>query len=359
MRHIKWPSIESFHNVRKAVAKYPHICNDRFRVTYRGKVKLHGTNACVQIVAKDNAAQPEMEVHAQSRTTILNIGHDNAGFAAWVQETEEDWRAVNWWSIRNVADRLAPGKRVEAVCFFGEWCGKGIQKGTALNGIDKKIFALFGLMIVVEDSPPPAEPELPIFIGQPVGIGSLAPEVPDTYVLPFHGEQIVIDYSKSADELQETADLLSKAVDDVEACDPWVKKTFGVEGIGEGIVYYPQSPAHLGRESFSALSFKAMGEKHKVVKQKKAVQVNPETVASIAEFVELVLTDARLEQGVTEACGGEYEIKKIGPFIGWTAKDVNKECQAELEASGLTWKQVSKAVSTKARTWYMHKIETT
>lgn len=353
MHHVKWPSIESFHNVRKAVAKYPHICKDRFKVTYRGKIKLHGTNACVQIVAHDNGAPPEMEVLAQSRTAILNTSHDNAGFAAWVQQTEKDWKGVIWHFVRKVANQFVPGSRVQSVCFFGEWCGKGIQKGTAINNIEKKILAIFSVMIVVDKQ------ELPIFISDPATILMFLPTVPDTYVLPFLDEGITIDFSKSADELQETVTLINERVDAVEKCDPWVKETFGAEGIGEGIVYYPVSSVHAGRESFSNLSFKAKGEKHKVVKQKKAVQVDPETAASVAEFAELVLTDARLEQGVTEGCGGEYDTKKIGPFIGWVTKDVNKECQSELEASGLTWKQVSKAVSAKARTWYMHKIETT
>ena len=353
MPHVKWPEITSFHNVRKAVAKYPHICNGKFSVTYHGKCKLHGTNSCVQIVAKDKGAPPEMEVLAQSRSTILNTGHDNAGFAAWVREHEEDWRAVDWWAIRRLANNLAPHKDVESVCFFGEWVGPGIQKGTALNKLDKKVFAVFGMMLVV------SEEETPLFIGTPTGISTYLPKVPDTYVLPYYGKPIVVDYSKSSQDLQETVDFLNKAVEEEETCDPWVIETFGVEGIGEGIVYYPVSPAHMGREAFSVLSFKAKGEKHKVVKQKAAVQLSPEAAASIDEFVELVVTEPRLEQGVTDACGNEYDAKKIGQFIGWATRDVNKECQAELEASGLTWKQVAKAVSAKARTWYMHKIETT
>jgi hypothetical protein len=353
MHHVKWPSIESFHNVRKAIAKYPHICKDRFKVTYRGKIKLHGTNACVQIVAHDNGAPPEMDVLAQSRTAILDINHDNAGFAAWVQKTEKNWKAVIWHFVRKVANNFVPGSRVQSVCFFGEWCGKGIQKGTAINNIEGKILAIFGVMIVTDKQ------ELPIFISDPATILMFLPTVPDTYVLPFLDEGITIDFSKSADELQETVALINERVDAVEKCDPWVKETFGAEGIGEGIVYYPVSSVHAGRESFSNLSFKAKGEKHKVVRQKKAVQVDPETAASISDFAELVLTDARLEQGVTEGCGGEYDTKKIGPFIGWVTKDVNKECQSELEASGLTWKQVSKVVSARARTWYMQKIETT
>jgi len=293
-----------------------------------------------------------MEVLAQSRSTVLSTEHDNAGFHAWVRKHEDDWRTVNWWNLRNLAKDHAKGC-LQSVCFFGEFAGPGIQKGTALNSLEHKIFAVFGLMLIAEGE------ELPLFFGNPIDITNHLPKVPDTYVLPWHGPEIEVDYARTVDELQVTADVLSKAVDEVEACDPWVKKDFGVKGIGEGLVYYPVSKVHLGHTSFSNLCFKAKGEKHKVVKQKQAVQVSPETAASITEFVDMVVTEARLEQGVADVCGGEYDTKKIGPFIGWLTKDVNKECQAELEASGLSWKQVSKAVAAKARTWYMYKVETT
>lgn len=183
--------------------------------------------------------------------------------------------------------------------------------------------------------------------------------VPDAYVLPWHTNELVVDWSNSADDLKPLVDKLNEAVLEVEGCDPWVKDVFGKEGTGEGIVYYPLSVEHLGRDMFSNLAFKAKGEKHKVVKAKAPVIIDAATAASIAEFTDMVVTEARLEQGAQEACEGEYTSKKIAPFIGWVAKDVNKECQDELEASKLTWKQVSKSVTNKARQWYMHKIETT
>ena len=341
MNHIKWPSIEAFHNVRKAIKKYPHISNGKFNVTYRGKVKLHGSNFCIQIAAKDS------KMLVQSRKKVITPEMDNAGSAAWAYEAKESWKAIDWNKVR------AFSPKVSTVCFFGEWSGKGIQAGTAVNEIGKKILALFSVMLILEDEEPP------IFLTDPADISTVLPNVPDTYVLPFYGEAIVVDYYKSAEELQETVDIFNKAVEGVEACDPWVKETFGVEGVGEGIVYYPVSKEHLGKESFSNLAFKAKGEKHKAVKQKKSVQADSEVVTSVSEFVELVVTEARLEQGVVDGCDSEYETKKIGMFLGWVGKDVKKECQSELEASSLEWKQVHKSITSKARMWYMHKIETT
>jgi hypothetical protein len=63
----------------------------------------------------------------------------------------------------------------------------------------------------------------------------------------------------------------------------------------------------------------------------------------------MVLTEARLEQGA----GGVYEMKSVAKFLAWISADVQKETQDELDASGLTWDQVSKAVTNKARAWYL------
>lgn len=98
--------------------------------------------------------------------------------------------------------------------------------------------------------------------------------------------------------------------------------------------------------------FKAKGEQHRVVKNKQAVQLDPEVAQNIEEFVELFVTEARLQQGLTEACNGEVDIKKMGQFLKWIALDIQKESSAELKQSGLTWKQVHKPISNAARQWY-------
>jgi hypothetical protein len=336
--HVKWPSIESFHNIRKAVKNYPHIVNGNHKVTYRGKVKLHGTNAAIQFLEDD--------VVAQSRTTILEVGHDNAGFATWVNEHV----------------RPAELRSLKGLTVFGEWCGPGVQKGCAVHMIDQKSFAVFAIIQRVSEDVPVEDQEND-FIAHPNVIEALiAPllkATPNVYVLPWHTEEVVIDWNLSADDITPIVDSLNKAVEEVEVCDPWVKATFGKEGIGEGIVYYPLSVEHIGRDMFSTLAFKAKGEKHKVVKNKAPVVIDAATAASMAEFVDMVVTEPRLEQGAQEACEGQYEMKKIGPFIGWMNSDIHKECQAELEASGLTWKQVHKAITAKVRIWYINKVETT
>lgn len=98
--------------------------------------------------------------------------------------------------------------------------------------------------------------------------------------------------------------------------------------------------------------FKAKGEKHRVARQKKPAQIDPEVAASSDDFVSMMVTPARLEQGLTEAIGGELLMTRMGKFLQWIAADVRKESVAELEAGGLVWKQVGRAVGVAAKTWF-------
>jgi hypothetical protein len=77
--------------------------------------KIDGTNAAVVIT--------ETQVYAQSRTRVLTPQKDNFGFRAWVDANAE-------------ALRYALGIGTH----FGEWWGKGIQRGYGQSG---KTFSLF------------------------------------------------------------------------------------------------------------------------------------------------------------------------------------------------------------------------
>ncbi len=63
-------------------------------------------------------------------------------------------------------------------------------------------------------------------------------------------------------------------------------------------------------------------------------------------------TPARLEQ-IAEQVGIH---KNIGPFLQAFGQDVKKESGPELEASDLTWKEVTKAVTQRAKNYYMERV---
>lgn len=309
----------------------------RSPVAYRSKVKLHGTNAGITV--KYNG-----EVFAQSRSRIIAVGDDNMAFAAWVDKTKDFWT------------KFAPVD--SQITVFGEWCGKGIMKGVAISQIPEKVYSIFAIQYGDSDYGASTVAIEPAVISNALDKAGTRPE--NVYVLPWYSEAVEVDFNDD-EKLQKTVDLLNEMVDKVEKEDPWVKEVFEVSGTGEGLVFYPISPVagNLVREDFSQFVFKAKGEKHQVIKSKKAVEIDPIVAASVDDFVEKVVTEARLEQGAREINRGEleFDIKLIGPFIGWIGKDVKKETEAELKASDLEWKQVTKALSAAARKWYLEKIE--
>lgn len=327
-----FPSIEGFHNIVKLVEKYPHLASIPFE--YRGKIKLHGTCAGIRIF--------NGEVIAQSREIVITPKKDNAGFAKWVESTVDYWKQLSC---------------EEELTVFGEWCGLGIMKGTAINQIKSKIFVVFAIMkgtVGFED-----ESEFPIednnlFIVDPEEIKGILKNTPQNiHVLPWTNQDVFKADFLDKETLRPIVKLINSEIERIEHCDPWVKEKFGIEGICEGIVYYPQLDK-LTRKIFSNFAFKAKGEKHKVVKVREAVYVDPQVASDINDFVSMFVTEARLEQGLA-AIGGGLEMQNMGPFLKWMNSDIIKESVLELKASNLKWEQVQGAVTGMARQWFMAK----
>lgn len=324
LRFCPWPDIEGLHNVLKNLSKTLISSS----IKYKARVKVHGTNAGV-IITQDG------RVAAQKRTSIIKPQNDNAGFATWVHANEEYFKSLKYNFYNDVI-------------IYGEWAG--MQKGVAISEIGKKIFAIFAIQ---HNAPSGAMMEIePDTIKQKI-IGH-----DDIHVLPWHGDEIILNFSDYND-LQRKVNEINDIVNEVEKEDPWVKSVFGVSGTGEGLVYYPIIESDvfplIKRFTLSEYIFKAKGEKHKVVNNKKPVQIDPEIVKSVQEFADLFVTENRLNQGVEVACDGKFEMKKMGDFLKWFGGDVKKESTAELEAANLEWRDVGKEIMTRAREWYKKK----
>ena len=126
---------------------------------------------------------------------------------------------------------------------------------------------------------------------------------------------------------------------------------FGIEGLGEGIVWIPIGQ-HWGN---SDLFFKTKGEKHQeVTKTKKKSTIDPEVISSVNGFVEFAVTDNRLQKGIDYLVemGKAVDMKSAGEFLKWVGNDVKRECGLELEDNELEWKQVAKAVNNRALVFF-------
>jgi RNA ligase len=77
--------------------------------------KIDGTNASIHI-------DDDGTMRVGSRTRWITAEDDNFGFARWVEDNKEELR------------KLGPGAH------YGEWWGRGVQRG---YGLDHKRFSLF------------------------------------------------------------------------------------------------------------------------------------------------------------------------------------------------------------------------
>lgn len=301
MSFTKWPKIPRFSNVAPA---------DRQPRSYTAKVKLDGTNAGI-------GRTEEGDLFYQSRSRVITPEDDNYGFATWAHSLPP--RAL---------DFVQPGQ-----VWFGEWAGPGVQKRTAVSKIPQRTWFPFAFVQRGK-----------VFSNVRYACAGDLPETIRPVLGAFH---MRIEWTEAH------ASLISDAVLACEEEDPLIAEVFGISGLGEGYVFFPAECHDQGLDIdlFKLYAFKAKGEKHQVVKTKTPAQVDPEKAANAEAFADLVVTPARLEQGL-EAVGGVKDRTKTGQFLKWIAEDVRSEHGPELEASGLVWKDVAKHVASAARSWW-------
>lgn len=272
---------------------------------FEGTVKVHGTNASV-VKYKDR-------IEFQSRNNVLGEGEDNAGFKARFKD----------YDFSHFFDRYDFN---DYVGIYGEWAGGNIQKGVAVNGLEK-MFIIFAVCVdgVWED----------------VNINMC-----DVYNNIYNAKQfktfnVKIDFNTPELSIPY---IIESTLAVEEKCP--VGLAFGVEGIGEGIVF-----KCVGQPD---VFFKSKGEKHSVSKVKKISSVDPEKIESIEAFIKYAVTENRLKQGLEyiKEMGLIPCEKTIGDFIRWMFNDIMREEADTMEASGITNKDVASKISFKSRTWY-------
>lgn len=336
----KFPSIEQFRTVIKDVdhrTRYMgvdeetgHPIMNRGEVehpvlNFKGTVKLHGTNAA--IVYTWNPSTFDYEFHAQSRKNIITPEKDNAGFAAFAhtRNTEQLLSKV-MKAVGNL------GYTPEVVRIYGEWCGGNVQKGVALNGLDK-MFVIFAIKIdkiwLTDDQ-----------------LSQVKNEEEKIYnILDFPTYEIAIDFNNPKESVNKMVEI-TEAVE--KECP--VGKAFGNSGIGEGVVWRCIDEGW----SSSKYWFKVKGEKHQSSKTKTLAPVDIERVNNIKELVDNFVTESRLNQGLEQLKmeGLEVSRKNVGVFLKWIYNDIVKEELDTIMGNGFEPKELSGTISNKARNWY-------
>lgn len=327
----KWQSIARFSDKYKLATR-----NQVNSLTYNAKIKLHGTNAGIRVLA-DGSLQ------AQKRTGDITPENDNAGFA------------------RFVASLPYSSSVGSGTVIHGEWAGKGVQETDAVSQAEKTfyVFALDSIFAGKDFQRITDPSAITNFLK--IAFDS---DVPDGIkIVPwFYDEDIVVDVVDQS-AAQRFIDSATADVDAIGVCDPYIKALYDIEAPGEGLVFYCMNFTSAVRNTLSSdmveeycnnYMFKHKTEEHSVNKSKNRSHVAPEKPAGIDDFIEMFATVRRFEQMVTDNAI-EYDVKATGVFMKAVMSDIHKESVNEIEAADFEWKDAAKYLTQTVRGWWLKK----
>jgi hypothetical protein len=342
-KQISFPDIGQYINTVYAVKRYSEFTGldengdptydeslPKPTIRFDFTVKLHGTNLGV-------CMNDLVGMWVQSKESIISIGNDNAGSALFCERNKSALEVL----FNQIKSRNSLDLSTNTITIYAEWVGKGIQKGVAINNLDKSMF-----IIGVKITPHPKD-----------GVDSVAYWV-DSSNLRAPGNRIYnindyktytldIDFNDPASSQQ----LIDQIVKEVETECP-VGKAFGFSGIGEGIV----GIGHLNGQIYR---FKAKGDKHAGKPKDKPVAspIDIDRNNKISEVVDKITPTWRLDQMLTKAChllnGGAIHRRHIGEYIKLVINDIIKEELETIKDSGFELKELNKKISAVALEYFL------
>jgi len=296
---------------------------------------VHNTNAAVAVGFGS--------LWFQSRENIITCEQDNAGFAAFATTMQDTWYDIAALVVE-LFDATETDTTSQDIAIFGEWCGRGIQKGVAISELPK-MFVVFGIALV--DS----EGDKTYLTREQVeyACAVLPEQIKCIYDFPTY--ELLIDFENPS----ESQNKLNAVTEAVEAECP-VGKAFGVTGVGEGVVW---RCVEEGYED-SGYWFKVKGSKHSQSKVKTLATVDCERINTIKELADRLAHNGRLEQQHQQVFdtlnGGQTDMTKMGDFIKAVMADIFKEDADIIAASGFTGKEISQPVFNLCRKFIAAKL---
>ena len=324
-KHINYPKIEQFRNVVSDINReitFTGLDEDgnaiydpsikKPTLTFKGTVKVHGTNASVCFNSADG-------FWIQSRQNIITVDKDNTGFAFFAESHKEELQSLlDDLIIANQIDT-----KVYTVSIYGEWAGRGIQKGVGISQLNKA-FYVFGVKV--------SKPQDKKFNSYWIDSSNIRnTECRIFNVEDYETYSINIDFNMP----QLAQNKLEEITKKVENECP-ISKAFGIDnGLGEGVVWSAEYKNSVYR-------FKIKGDKHSVIKVKK--------MKTIQEFINDSVTENRFNQAIENVFGKEdLDVKKMDDFIKWIVKDIVSEEMDTMVENGFEPKDVNKYISPKLR----------
>jgi len=303
-----------------------------------GTVKLHGTHADI-VIESDNT------VRIQSRNRLsLDIEHDNYNVAASLLPLQKvilelKDRAVDKWRQLNSPEEL---EEDEPVILAGEWIGPGVQKKVAIANLPQRCFVI--LAVSVNGEWQDGEEYAKIH-NEAAGIYNISRG-------GFYRE--VLDF-KDPETLDRCKEKLMGHTMEVEKQCPFAK-SFGISGIGEGIVWKAQYP--LSQDPRFWLKTKGPEHAHTQTDKLKKDEMKAGASVRAKTFAEAAVGEMRLQQAWDYL--GEMGIKRVKSatqaFNQWLVKDVEVEEKKGILDMEIDKVALKKAIGVIGRTWYFKKL---
>lgn len=349
---IKMPSIGQFREVVSNISKHYNFVGmdengnaifddsiEKPTITFKGTVKLHGTNAGVS----GNFTNGDLSIWSQSKGNIITPQSDNAGFAFFVESNKSLFKEM----ISSVYIKENLDIQNNTVTIYGEWVGKGIQKGVGICNLPKSLF-IFGVKITPHTT---NEEELranPAYWVDSSYLRSIEYKIYNIEDYPTF--DVVVDFNNL--ELAQN-EIVNSTIAVENECP--ISKSFGFPNtIGEGLVF---------NADFKDVryTFKSKGELHAgVSKVKRLKVVDNEKIQKCIDLSEKVTPSWRLEQMLNETFdilnGGEFDIKQMGTYIKAVVNDIIKEELLTISDAGMEIKDITKYISEISRNFFIQRL---
>jgi hypothetical protein len=334
-------------------------------IPFVGQVKLHGTNGSIMRLGTGHkhGQKSAGDWVFQSKEREVSIGSDNMGFAAAMTALAQTSELETFYL--SVLRDTFPEESVVSQEFerhthilYGEWCGQGIQAGVGITQLPK-MFVVFTVARVHAETNEMGERVVEFFdpvLDRSRFTEEVSRETGLWVATDFPTFHIEIDFNNPAPAV-ERLDALTDEVD--KKCP--VAAHFGVEGIGEGIVWKPAVTEVDGVDlNNSGFWFKVKGDKHQHTKNKgsKGTEIDFEKLASVAEFVEATVTDVRLNQAWDHLVTNGFPLAKAstGEFVKWMVNDILVEEVGMLRESGIEPGEVKGPIGKAASSWFFRRL---
>lgn len=361
--HVKFPSIEALRNVQFKLRRAFQGDDGKGNpvnpsvplptLTFRGTVKLHGTNAAAVLEVESG------KMVYQSRDRQLSLSDDLFGFMNYMIERQDVVRRLALDALYT-EESLRGRANPDYIAVFGEWAGASIQKtDIAVRGMDK-IWAIVGVRLYYGD--PNGELCETLWLDPDKIQNCNAHDHRIFNISEFGVHYLTLDMNDAA-RVEELIQAKTNEVD--ESCP--IGRYFNKEGHGEGLVWQCVTPGFKVNEwhakypngSSYDLTFKSKGERHEQSKKKEMDAVDPVYVEKVKTFIAYAVTEVRMQQGLsklTAEVNQPLTPKIIGPFIKWVYEDVMKEEGDVLAANEIKELDIGKPLAEKAKTWFFKQL---